>query len=200
VLPACSTWAALDRRLEQALMLEGEARERWLLDLAQREPDLAGDLRRLLANDPASEALDRVAQSPLYAQALLDLTSLPAGTRIGAWTLSGRIGTGGMSEVFLAVRQHGETCQRAALKLVAAGVGGPQQSLRFARECAILAALTDARIARYYDRGVADDGRPWSTSTASRSTATWPGSRGRCQVGWPCSWSWPARWRTRTGT
>jgi serine/threonine-protein kinase len=161
MLPEAASWQALDRWLEQALGLEGDARERWLVELERSEPALAGALRRMLASDPASQALDRVAQSPLYAQALLELSSLPDGTRIGAWTLSERIGTGGMSEVFLALRQDGDTCQRAALKLLAPGLGGPQQSLRFARECAILAALTDARIARYYDSGVAADGRPW---------------------------------------
>jgi serine/threonine protein kinase len=161
MLPACANWQDLDRRLDQALMLEGEARERWLAQLARDEPALATQLRAILASDPASEALDKVALSPLYAQAMLDLTSLPTGTRIGAWTLTERIGTGGMSEVFAAQRQHGDTCQRAALKLLAPGVGGAQCSLRFARECAILATLTDARIARYYDSGVAQDGRPW---------------------------------------
>ncbi|WP_149194354.1 serine/threonine-protein kinase [Luteimonas suaedae] len=161
MLPDDERWRVLDRELARLLALPLDARAPWLEDCAVRDPALAAELRRLLAALDASEPLDRLNTSPLYAEALAELPGIGPGDALGGWQLLQRIGTGGMSEVYLAEREHNGVRQRAALKLMAAGMAAATLRSGFIHECRILAALSDARIARYYDSGIADDGRPW---------------------------------------
>lgn len=154
-------WRRLDRHLTRLLDTTGAEREALLAALDRHDPALAARLRRMLSGLRASEPLDRFASLPLYAEALAELPGIGPGDRLGDWQLLRRLGTGGMSEVFLARRQHNGIDQYAALKLLASGL--PASALRsgFLHECHVLAALSDARIARYYDSGIAGDGRPW---------------------------------------
>jgi eukaryotic-like serine/threonine-protein kinase len=154
-------WRRLDRHLTRLLDTTGAEREALLAALDRHEPALAARLRRMLAGLQASEPLDRFASLPLYAEALADLPGIGPGDRLGDWELLRRLGTGGMSEVFLARRQHNGIDQHAALKLLASGLPVPALRSSFLHECRVLAALSDARIARYYDSGIAGDGRPW---------------------------------------
>lgn len=154
-------WRRLDRHLTRLLDTSGAEREALLAALDRHEPALAARLRRMLAGLQASEPLDRFASLPLYAEALADLPGIGPGDRLGDWDLLRRLGAGGMSEVFLARRQHNGVDQHAALKLLANGLPAPALRSSFLHECRVLAALSDARIARYYDSGIAGDGRPW---------------------------------------
>lgn len=81
--------------------------------------------------------------------------------RLGDWTLLQRLGGGGMGEVFAAERERDGFCQRAAIKLMALGIGGWAAIQRFHAERAFLAALEHPGIARIIDGGDAPDGRPW---------------------------------------
>jgi serine/threonine-protein kinase len=118
-------------------------------------------LRRLLHGLAETKTIDDLGSSPLMLEALMQLPGLGPGNHVGDWCLLERIATGGMSEVFLARRDRDGIVQHAALKLLAVGFEGQDLQRRFARECRILATLSDARIARFYDSGIASDGRPW---------------------------------------
>ena len=85
---------------------------------------------------------------------------LREGDVLGAWTLQGSLGQGGMGRVFLAVRSDGHYQQRAALKLLQ-GWSGPDASARFTRERQILANLDHPHIARLLDGGTTPRGRPY---------------------------------------
>lgn len=80
---------------------------------------------------------------------------------IGSWRLLRRIGAGGMGEVFEAVREGQGFQQRAAIKRLAFGLGGPAAIERFEAERRFLARLEHPGIARIIDGGSEADGRPW---------------------------------------
>ncbi len=95
------------------------------------------------------------------AQAAQELDDeLQEGDVLGAWTLQGPLGQGGMGRVFLAERSDGHYTQRAALKLLR-GWSGPDASARFTRERQILANLDHPHIARLLDGGTTLRGRPY---------------------------------------
>ena len=155
-------WRALDQELERLLDMEPAARALHLQGLESEQPSLAARLRRLLAGLSRSEGLERIAESPLYVGALSELPgSLHEGQRLGDWTLVGRIGQGGMADVFEAERFLDQACQYAAIKVMSLGMGGEELRRRFLQETQILARLDDPRLSRLIDAGTAPDGRPW---------------------------------------
>ena len=81
---------------------------------------------------------------------------------IGSYRLLHRIGAGGMSEVFLAVRGDDEYQQRVALKLIRRGLLSSADGIRrFRQERQILAGLEHPSIARLLDGGTTPEGLPF---------------------------------------
>jgi serine/threonine-protein kinase len=145
--------------LDEALDLEGPARQAWLDDLARREPALGPTLRQLLERSglrPTAEVLQQGAA--FDADPPRDFT---AGERIGPYRLVRPLGTGGMGEVWLAQRADGALQRQVALKLPTLGARRAVLMQRFQRERDILASLEHPHIARLYDAGLADNGQPY---------------------------------------
>ncbi len=84
-----------------------------------------------------------------------------AGLRLGAWRLTREIGRGGMGVVWEAERADREYQQRAAIKLLPAGLLADSGIARFREERQILARLNHPGIARLLDGGTAPDGSPY---------------------------------------
>ncbi|GEM_PF-4464246 len=87
--------------------------------------------------------------------------SLPAGTRVGRYTIVDRIGAGGMAELFLA-RQDGPRgfAKPIALKLLHAHIAeDPEFVAMFEREARVAAALVHPNVVQVLDVGVADGER-----------------------------------------
>jgi eukaryotic-like serine/threonine-protein kinase len=158
-LPDSDRWRRLDAALREVLELGPEARALWIATHCSAKPELAAELRRMVEYADQDGPLERVGHSAMLADALAALSGGDA--RIGEWLLLRRIGTGGMAEIFLAERERGGVHQRAALKLMAGGLSSPELRARFTRERSVLARFSDARIARYFDGGIADNGRLW---------------------------------------
>ncbi len=152
----------LNALLEEALALPVPQRADWLAARPEAEHDFVPELRRLLARaavetdtfmrHPAAAALDELAAAEGRPDA--------AGDLIGPWRLLQALGEGGMATVWLAERADGQLARQVALKLPrhawSAGLGQ-----RMARERNLLAALEHPNIARLYDAGVTEAGRPW---------------------------------------
>ncbi len=84
------------------------------------------------------------------------------GTEVGAYRLTRRLGYGGMGAVYLAERTDGQFEQRVAVKLLhATPTSAARLTRRLRAERQILAALNHPHIARVFDGGVTDDGRPY---------------------------------------
>ncbi len=85
---------------------------------------------------------------------------LPA-ERIGAYRLLRKIGQGGMSTVYLAVRDDDTFRRRVVVKLIRRGLETEPMIHRLRVERQILASLTHPHIARLYDGGATEDGLPY---------------------------------------
>jgi predicted Ser/Thr protein kinase len=81
------------------------------------------------------------------------------GLRLGAWRITRLLGRGGMGEVYEARRADGNFEQRVAIKLLQREAAAQME--RFQAERQILARLEHPGIARLYDGGVTEDGRPF---------------------------------------
>ncbi len=81
--------------------------------------------------------------------------------RIGAYKILRKLGEGGMGYVLLAMRDDGQFQQRVAIKLIKRGMDTDEVLRRFEFERQILGSLVHENIARLYDGGATEDGRPY---------------------------------------
>jgi tRNA A-37 threonylcarbamoyl transferase component Bud32/tetratricopeptide (TPR) repeat protein len=156
-------WRELFALLDTALELPDESRGAWLstLNLPASQFD---ELRGLIARAREARMPEQLPQftvnpdDPEHPLALE--VAVPGGT-VGPYRLLERLGRGGMSTVWIAERSDGLLKRRVAIKLPHLAASMPELSERMARERDILASLEHPGIARLYDAGVADDGRPF---------------------------------------
>jgi serine/threonine protein kinase len=158
--------ARMSQLLEEALGLDAAARRAWLERLPTEDQDLAPALRQgLLPEEAQAEHLQVLLSLPKLGAA--DEANTPAasglqpGARVGPYELIRLLGAGGMAEVWLARRADGAFKREVALKLPRQMQHCEQLTQRFALECDILASLEHALIARLYDAGIAEGGRPY---------------------------------------
>ena len=160
-------WRRLFALLDTALELPPLARESWLAELAADPAQLSGTLRELLSLKERHESGDFLQQLPQFTVSPDDpalavpLDTSEAGSVVGPYRLLTRLGRGGMSTVWVAERIDGLLKRRVAVKLPHVGWAQPELADRMARERDILASLEHPDIARLYDAGVANDGRPF---------------------------------------
>jgi len=100
---------------------------------------------------PSPDDTDRPAPRPI--------TEGP-GTRIGPYKLREKIGEGGMGVVYLA-EQEKPVRRRVALKIIKPGMDTEQVVTRFEAERQALALMDHPSIARVFDAGATDTGRPY---------------------------------------
>ena len=137
-----------------------EADRAAFLDRACAEDaELRTEVDSLLAADRSGDQIDTLATDWLHAWDEPD-PSL-AGRSIGPYRLLEELGAGGMGTVYLAQRDDSQFRQRVALKILRAEAGDAELARRFRSERQILARLEHPKIARLYDGGITDDGRPW---------------------------------------
>jgi tetratricopeptide (TPR) repeat protein len=143
--------------LDQALALPAEARKAWLEALPAEHHRHRNTLRDMLAQEAELEADTRLNSLPQLAP---DESVAHTGDLVGPYRLIREIGRGGMGTVWLAERADGAYKRQVALKLprLAWGAGLAE---RMAREREIGLLLEHPNIARLYDAGVDDRGRPY---------------------------------------
>ncbi|MBS0444460.1 MAG: protein kinase [Proteobacteria bacterium] len=147
--------ATLSRLLDEVLSLQPAERAAWLDGLPEAHRHVVPVLREMLAEADATGA--RLATLPRLER---EEAGAHAGERVGAYRLIRQIGHGGMGSVWLAERADGSFERRIALKLPRlAWMEG--LAARMARERRIGALLEHPQIARLYDAGVDDLGRPY---------------------------------------
>ena len=144
---------------------EGYLRRTCGRDTVLRERVVA-KLERLM--ESLSTASGSVSQTPArsssseIAQALaagLDLHEKP-GTTIGRYTLLQKIGEGGCGIVYLAAQDH-PVRRQVALKLIKLGLDTREFVARFEAERQALALMEHPNIARVFDAGATEMGRPY---------------------------------------
>ena len=154
-------WLLVSKLLDEALLLPVTEHAQWLIDLPRSHAHLRETLRSFLelhAQVDGDQFLE--AGVNLGSAALTPATDVNAGDLIGPYRLIEELGTGGMGAVWLAERADGALRRRVALKLPRL-VWASNLAERMSTERDILAALEHANIARLYDAGVDERGRPF---------------------------------------
>lgn len=130
----------------------------FLDDACGEDADLRQEVASLLDADAD--------ENPIFDHPLADVrglmneaTSQPR--RVGPYRIVEEIGRGGMGAVYLADRDDGQFEQRVALKVIRRGLDTDDIIRRFLQERQILALLQHPHIARLYDGGLDDEGRPY---------------------------------------
>ena len=117
------------------------------------------EVESLLAAD--HESGEFLEQSPTPGVDLSSLAGKAGRPRAGHYKLLRKIGEGGMSEVFLAVRADDEYQKRVAVKIVRHDMDREDLVRRFRTERQILAGLEHPNIARLLDGGTTEEGLPY---------------------------------------
>jgi eukaryotic-like serine/threonine-protein kinase len=137
------------------------AQQRVFFEENPTDPEIRRTVEALLASDqPDAESLSLL----INQQAGLAMNAadeLHEGALCGPYRLIKALGRGGMGEVWLADRTDGFLKRPVALKLPYAGLLASHFAERLYRERDILAALVHPGIARLYDAGVDEGGRPY---------------------------------------
>src|SRR5687768_5309450 len=124
-----------------------------LEEYAQRHPALAGQIRELF---PAMIAMEQSGAASLEVAPSAERV----GAVIGRYKLLERLGEGGFGTVFMAEQQY-PVRRRVALKLVKPGVDTRKVIARFEAERQALALMDHPNIAKVFDAGATDAGRPY---------------------------------------
>ncbi len=135
--------------------------------LCDDAPELLPHLQSLIDRFRAADAL---LPSPSRATAPLDDAWLegagsddvraPAPPSVADYEVIDLLGTGGMGEVWEA-QQEAPVRRRVALKVIKRGTDTHQIAARFASERQALASMEHPAIAKVFDAGATDDGRPF---------------------------------------
>lgn len=138
----------------------GAARSAYLDRACGNDASLRGEVERLLtAASAAGDFMDRPALD------LLDTASLPViaerpGATVGPYKLMEQIGEGGFGLVFLAIQSH-PVRREVALKIIKPGMDTRDVVARFEAERQALALMNHENIAKVFDAGATDSGRPY---------------------------------------
>ncbi len=156
------------------------------------DPDLRRRVEALLqAHEQSGDLLDPPAQDPgpsthfdvgsAVVWPLTGLISEGSGTHIGPYKLLQPIGEGGMGVVYMA-EQEAPVRRKVALKVNKPGMDTAQVVARFEAERQALALMDHDHIAKVFDTGTTDRGRPPSSGRSSnaptREACTRPPSAG----------------------
>ncbi|MCX6925929.1 MAG: serine/threonine-protein kinase [Verrucomicrobia bacterium] len=131
-------------------------RERYLTEACQGQPELRKQVEALLgASDRAGDFLAETVklQPP-------DLVTEGPGTVVGHYKLLQQIGEGGCGVVYMA-EQEEPIRRRVAFKVIKLGMDTKQVIARFEAERQALALMDHPNIAKVFDAGATETGRPY---------------------------------------
>jgi serine/threonine protein kinase/tetratricopeptide (TPR) repeat protein len=151
-------WQQIKIVLEGALDREEAERTAFLDAACEGDDELRREVESLVASEPE---LGDFIETPVFRIRPEEDVPLAAGQRIGAYRVVRELGRGGMGSVYLAERADEEFEQRVALKLVRRGMDTDEIVRRFRSERQILAHLDHPNIAKLFDGGTTEDGRPY---------------------------------------
>ena len=160
-------WEAVQATFLELADLPPEESELALLAISRRDPELAEDVRRMLASDREAgggfdpRSLEAVAADVAAERQAAEAMDAAPPLEFDGYRLVRLIGTGSSGAVYEAEERWPR--RRVAIKLLRAGRTSEVARHRFKREAEILAKFSDDRIMRVFRSGVLPmpDGRPY---------------------------------------
>ena len=155
---ATERWREIEALFAEVAALPAAERTPHLLRRCGGDEDLRREVESLLAAD---EAVGNFLEQPVVAPAVALPPPSAVGRRLGPYAVERKLGEGGMSTVYLAVRADEEYRQQVAIKVFGYGADRADLVERFRAERQILASLDHPNIARLLDGGTTEDGLPY---------------------------------------
>jgi eukaryotic-like serine/threonine-protein kinase len=162
-------WQNVERIYLAALESEESERDSFVEQACAADPNLRAEVESLLKyaerpakffETPALEVVARALAEDLRSQNTLH-TSRMIGSKIAQYRIVGRLGAGGMGDVYRAVRADDQYEKQVAIKLVREGLDSDSVYARFRQERQILAGFEHENIARLIDGGTTEEGHPY---------------------------------------
>lgn len=153
-------WARVKTLFAQALEEPAADRAAWLERESAGDAALIAEVESLLRSHEAPGEFLEAVPFGLRVEAI-DGRAQSVDERIGAYRIVELIGTGGMGDVFKAVRADDQYHAEVAIKIMRSDVRNPLAEQRFKNERQILAALDHRNIARLLDGGTTALGLPY---------------------------------------
>lgn len=145
----------------EALALPNAERKRWLDAACEGDSALRHRVERLLdAHERMGDFIETPAARVTVDPEPLGGEALAPGTRVGPYEIRREVGEGGFGVVYEA-HQHEPVERRVALKVLKAGMDTRDIVRRFERERRTIARMDHPHIARFFDVGATDGGRPY---------------------------------------
>ena len=137
-----------------------EQRDIYLRDACKDHPELRNQVEALLrAAAEADALLQTEAQAPETQLTESELSEGP-GSRVARYKLLQQVGEGGMGVVYMA-EQTEPIKRKVALKIIKLGMDTRQVVARFEAERQALAMMDHPNIAKVFDAGATETGRPY---------------------------------------
>jgi len=155
-------WKQVKAALNVALELPPELRTSYIDEISANDSQLRAELKSLLAARAAAgpKFLDNPAADLDSFRRLADAQPW-TGKHVGPYRLIEQIGSGGMGEVYRAIRDDDEYQKQVAVKLIRVGQDSAFIVQRFRNERQILATFEHPNIARLLDGGTTSEGLPY---------------------------------------
>jgi serine/threonine protein kinase/WD40 repeat protein len=147
----------IENLFSQALDLRPGERTAFLADACGQNEGLIEQIQKLLQAHEAAEGF--LPEEPKHEPAALPLAEKP-GDHIGPYKLLEQIGEGGCGVVYMA-EQEAPVRRRVALKVIKLGMDTRQVIGRFEAERQALAMMDHPNIAKVFDAGATETGRPY---------------------------------------
>jgi serine/threonine protein kinase/Tol biopolymer transport system component len=160
-------WQQIERLYHAVLEREESQRAAFLASACDGDEALRQEVESLVSYGSRSGKFIEGSALGVVAPALAgeggqgSVESRMIGKRIAQYRIVEQLGTGGMGEVYRAVRADDQYHKQVAIKLVRAGADSGLVIGRFKNERQILASLDHPNIARLLDGGATDEGVPY---------------------------------------
>jgi len=155
-------WARIKLLFSEALEVPIPERAGFLVLHGAEDADLISQVQSLLdSHERPGEFPDAVSAEFRSMAFTPAATQNRMGERIGAYRIVGVLGTGGMGDVYRAVRDDDHYRAEVAIKIMRADVRSTLTDQRFRTERQILAGLDHRNIARLLDGGTSLGGMPY---------------------------------------
>jgi len=155
-------WQRIKDVFAAALELEADARAAFLETACAGDAELLDEVQSLLqAHTNSGDFIERSAIEETFGFEPGFARPVWIGRRVGVYRIVAEIGSGGMSEVYRAVRDDDEYHKEVAVKLLRSGFDTHALLKRFKVEKQILATLDHPNIAKLLDGGSTEEGLPF---------------------------------------